>query len=338
MAHVRCRFGVVCSGPARSGVVVGKGTVRDATRARVRSGVCSDRVCGEVRMTAPHARDAFADIAVPPSNPDAPVLPGTGPAWDAGIVPGSPETAGGAALLYSGGCDSTLAASRLAERFGKVHLITLTRFGFIETDNPSVHGARMRERFPSTTFLEHKIPYGPLYEEVEAYRRLRNLWNHGALTSIPCGHCKVAMHWRNVLFCLENGVKYAADGAVTTNDQFAEQNPRILMPELIEFYAHYGITLVHPVHVHGLDTEAELFRLGVTDSPQVKRTTKDKQVICSQHLLFAMVMRRYLASHTFEEYEAEMKTYMRAKLAHLRELTDAWLAQPRGSRIAKLLG
>jgi hypothetical protein len=259
-------------------------------------------------------------------------------AWDAAIPADDPRLANGAALMYSGGCDSTLAACRLAQRFPKVHLVTFTRFGFIQTDAPSVHAERMKRRFAQTEFVAHKIAYGKFYEEIESFHRLRSLWKHGTMTSVPCGHCKISMHWRNLLFCLENGVKFAADGAVTGNEQFAEQNPKILMPELVDFYGQFGVTLVHPVHEPGLSTEAELFSLGITDQLAVKRTRADKQVICSQHILLAAYMRRYLASHTFEEYEAESKLYLNTKLEHARELTAAHVASGgAGSAIASML-
>ena len=71
---------------------------------------------------------------------------------------------------------------------------------------------------------------------------------------------------------------------------------------------------------------------------RVKRTRADKQVICSQHILLAAYMRRYLANHTFEEYEAETKLYLNTKLDHARELTEAHMANGgAGSAIAALL-
>jgi len=261
-------------------------------------------------------------------------LVGCGPGW-ADAIAG--DRSGGAALMYSGGCDSTLAACRLAAEFPVVHLITYTRFGFLATDNPSVHFERMKARFPDVRFVLHRIPYGRMYEEVEGFRRLRSMWRYGSLTAAPCGHCKLSMHWRTLLFCVENGVAFAADGAVHGNEQFAEQNENILMPGLIEFYREHGLTLLHPVFERGLDTEEALFRLGITDSPQVKRTRADKQVICSQHILLAMQMRRFLHDRTFEEYEAAQREYLTMKLDHVRELTREHLRDAARSRLNALL-
>jgi hypothetical protein len=256
--------------------------------------------------------------------------------WTAPLRPDDPDRANGVALLYSGGCDSTLAASRLAQHFPKVHLVTYLRFGFMQTDNPDVHAERMRRRWPTVEFTAHKIPYERFYAEIEGHEKLRSLWKHGTMTSVPCGSCKISMHFRNAMFCVEHDIHFAADGAVYGNEQFAEQNPNVMMQPLRDFYASFGVTMLHPVFERGLDTEAELFKLGITDSPHVKRTRADKQVICSQHILFAMFMRKYLNNHTFEEYEAETRDYLMGKLRHATELMNAHVKDPKGSAIAKM--
>lgn len=256
--------------------------------------------------------------------------------WDAAI-PADRKEAGGAALMFSGGCDSTLAACRLAQRFDEVHLITYTRFGFLETGLPSVHLERVRQRFPDTKIHHALIPYGEMYAEVERHQRFRNLFKYGTLTAAPCGHCKLSMHWRTLLYCMEHGLRYSADGAVYGNEQFAEQNANILMPGLVDFYGEHGISLLHPVFERGLDTELGLYELGITDSPQVKRTKNDKQVICSQHILLATQMRRFLANHTFAEYEATQREYLTGKLDHVRALVREHQARPQGSTVTTLL-
>lgn len=259
--------------------------------------------------------------------------------FNADVDPDDPGRADGVALLYSGGCDSTLAACRLAQYFPKVYLNTFDRMGFIETGAPSVHFDRMVLRYPDVSFKHALIPFQKFYESVESHEYLRSLWTYGSMAVVPCGHCKLAMHWRNLLFCVENGVKYAADGAVYGNEYFAEQNPKILMPALVDFYGRFGITLVHPVFEEGLNTEEELFELGITDARRVKRTAKDKQVICSQHIMFAAFMRKYLTNHSFDEYEANYRTYLQKKVDYIQKLTVDHFDGPREkSTLAPLLG
>ncbi len=253
------------------------------------------------------------------------------------VDPDDPTVAGGVALLFSGGSDSTLAACRLAEVFPVVHLVTYQRVGFIEKI-ATERIERMRARFPRVRFVQHKVPYEAFYAEVEGHRRLRDALRYGQLTGVPCGPCKVSMHWRNLVFCQEHGIAWAADGAATGNEWFAEQNPRILLDPLRDLYADYGVTLLHPVFYEGLSTDGALFELGVTDTPTVKRTREDKQVVCSQQIMLAMYMRKYLHNHTFDEYEATSRAYLEGKLEHVRKLLDEdSAAGARRTRIRKLL-
>lgn len=248
-----------------------------------------------------------------------------------------PRFKNGAAILFSGGADSTLAACRLAEVFPVVHLITYQRKGFIEKiSTPRVD--RMRAVYPRTTFLQHRINYERIYEDVEGYQRFRNMWHYGQLTGVPCGPCKVAMHWRNLVFCKEHDVGWAADGAAAGNEWFAEQNPRILVDNLRELYGEFGVSLLHPVFYEGLSTEHGLYELGIVDTPKVKRTREDKQVVCSQQIMLAMYMRKYLETHTFEEYEEMSRRYLEGKLDHVRDLmTEHMTADGSGSRLSRLL-
>lgn len=248
-----------------------------------------------------------------------------------------PAVAQGAALLYSGGSDSSLAACLLAQTFPKIHLNTFTRYGFMATGFASIHYERMVRRFPDTEFVHDVIPAGKLYEEIESHEFFSALKDHGFMAFASCGHCKVALHWRNLLFCLEKRIKFAADGAVVDAEEFAEQNPRILMPELKNLYAHFGISLVHPVYQEGLSTEEALYDLGITEKTRIKRTAKDMQVICSQQIGFAMFMRTYLQWHSFEEYEKNYRAYLKTKLEHIKTLTEKHLASPANSRITALL-
>jgi hypothetical protein len=236
----------------------------------------------------------------------------------------------GVAHLYSGGADSTFAAARLAEVFPRVYMNTFQRFGFLALQYPAVHVERLSKRFPDSEFVHQTIQAGKFYKEVEKYEFEANLKKHKSLVFASCGHCKTALHWRNLIFCLQKGIRYAADGAVLGAEQFAEQNPRILMPELADMYGHFGVTLIHPTWQEGLSTEDALYELGIIENPRLKMTTSERQVVCTQHIMFAMAMRVYLETHTFADYEKEAHDYLSGKVGHIKRLTEEWLANPKG--------
>lgn len=256
---------------------------------------------------------------------------------DPEIDPSDPALEKGVAHLYSGGSDSSLAACRLAQTFPTVHLNTFDRYGFVATHFTKTHFERMEKRFPNARFVHQVMDANRFYHEVESHRFYHNLMKYGLLVLNTCGHCKVALHWRNLIFCLRNGVKYAADGAIVGAEEFAEQNPRILMPELAGLYKHFGITLLHPAYQEGLSTEEALYELGITDQSKIKMTAKDMQVVCTQHIMFAMMMRVYLTKHSFEEYEKLARAYLSEKLDHIKRETEIYVKDPGGDNLVTRL-
>lgn len=229
------------------------------------------------------------------------------------------------ALLYSGGADSTYSACVLAQNFKKVYLMTYRRLGFFGSRRVLAHTKRMRERFPQTKFIQKFINYDEYFKLLTYEKYWDGLKKHGFLSLASCGFCKTAMHWRNLIFCLENNIKYAADGATFDSVEYVEQNPRMIMPEIKKMYAHFGVTHLSPVYQEGLSTEKELFRLGIIDHKKIKRTKHENQIYCTQHILYAMVLRIYLQKISFSEFEIMMKKYFRQKVKYIIKATELWL-------------
>ncbi|MBM3256671.1 MAG: hypothetical protein FJZ04_04375 [Candidatus Moranbacteria bacterium] len=228
------------------------------------------------------------------------------------------------ALLYSGGADSTYSACVLAQNFKTVYLMTYERLGFFGSRRVLAHTKRLKERFPQTRFIQKFINYEKYYKNLTYENYFSGLEDHGFLPLATCGFCKTAMHWRNLIFCLENGIKYAADGATFDSVEYVEQNPRILMPEIKRMYAHFGITHLNPVFQEGLSTERELYRLKIIDHQKIKRTKHENQIYCTQHILYAMVLRVYLRKHSFSEFEKMMKRYFKQKVGYIISETEKY--------------
>lgn len=238
------------------------------------------------------------------------------------------------ALLYSGGADSTYSACILARNFSVVHLFTYKRLGFFGGNLVYAHLEKMRERFPQTKFIHHFIDYEKFYHNLTYENYFKNALHHGFLVLATCGFCKVAMHWRNLIYCLDNGIKYAADGATVDSREYVEQNPRILMPEIKKMYEHFGITLLNPVYQADLSTEKALYQLGITEKEKIKRTKFERQIYCSQHILYAMMLRIYLSRYSFEDIEKIMKSFFIKKINYIVKMTEEYTALRERSRLA----
>lgn len=112
-----------------------------------------------------------------------------------------PEKKESVALLFSGGTDSTYAACRLSDTFSTIHLFTYERQGFFGSRIVLCRVAKLRARFPHARFIHHFIDYDAFYRDLAYKHYLYNLSRHGLLVLATCGFCKVAMHWRNLIYC-----------------------------------------------------------------------------------------------------------------------------------------
>lgn len=241
------------------------------------------------------------------------------------------------AVLYSGGADSTYATCALGKEFSTVHLCTYERLGFFGGKVVLCHVERMRLRFPQVNFMHHFIPYDAFYSNLAYCSYLFDIRKYGFLVLASCGFCKVAMHWRNLIYCIDNGIPYAADGATVESKEYVEQNPRMLMADIKQMYAHFGITHLNPSYREGFSTEKALYSLGITEKEKIKRTKSERQIYCSQHILYAMVLRTFLRTHTFPEFEETTKCYFQGKIQYIVEMTEEYVKKRGKSRVHKLL-
>ena len=220
------------------------------------------------------------------------------------------------AVLFSGGCDSTLAAAIASERAEKVHLLTYKRLGVFKAERPIAMVERLRKRYPSSEFIYSPADIDKYYKEICYENYLANLAKHGLKMVSSCGLCNVAMHWKTVLYCLDKGVKVLYDGAVAESRTFPSQNKKIMIEGLVNMYREFGIEYSNPVYDMGSAVEDELYRRGMTASRRIKQTERDSQPVCIDNLLFARFVDQYLAGHSWEEYEEDMKRFYDEKLKY----------------------
>lgn len=151
-----------------------------------------------------------------------------------------------AALMFSGGLDSTYAAVTLLERHRRVHLLTYTNeYGHYAVGRVRRRLRELERRFPGR-FVLQIISIRDLFDELlvdrlaQEYRTYRSgfIW---------CLGCKLAMHTRSILYCRENGVKYMSDGSSADTDEMVEQMP-VSLALVRALYARWGVAFSTPVY------------------------------------------------------------------------------------------
>jgi hypothetical protein len=271
------------------------------------------------------------------------------------------------ALLYSGGTDSTLAAWKAAERFGEVHLLTYRRLGMFGVENSETNLALMRERFPPGRFVRPPVmPVDRLFRHTSYDRYLRTLAKHGLMVLTTCGLCKLAMHLRTLVYCVDHGVGHVWDGANKNMTIFPAQMAEVI--ELMkELYAAAGVRYDTPVYdyeddqginfgnfVYGLSpardeapaprigrtTGEELYELGILPEPDVKGKPHDKimQGRCYQMVLFNLWVRWYvLERRSLDVYRRQAVAFYADRIGRYRPLVDELVRDPAQARLRHLI-
>lgn len=275
------------------------------------------------------------------------------------------------ATLFSGGTDSTLTAALMAEKFDKIHLITYDRFAFSSVMNPMVNVKKLRDKYGEDKFDFHVIKVEKLTRFVFYERYLHNIRKHGFFLLTICGLCKLAMHVRTVIFCLENGIPNVCDGANQGMHLFPAQMASVIK-EYGDMYTRYGIAYSNPVFKYegpqDLDftdrlrlervlsrdkepatatavrnantTGRKLYELGLMPSDNVKGTELDRkmQPRCFQFILFNVFVHwLYLADHTYDEYQDATVRFYKDKIAAMVAQLDDYTKNGDASRLAKMI-
>lgn len=165
------------------------------------------------------------------------------------------------AILYSGGTDSlalfALAATGRHQdlpKASRIHLLHMLNGMGRFPDFP-------RERFlTARRILAAQIPHQEDFppsdmQELDMGRLFQGLWLDRFEELMPryngknlvCAACKVGMHARGVIYCIEHFVPLLLVGYTKKQNHYPEQTP-VFMEKISAFSAHFGIQTRFPVY------------------------------------------------------------------------------------------
>ena len=155
-------------------------------------------------------------------------------------------------VMFSGGMDSTLTAAVLADRFRNIHLVTYGMGRQLQFMSNALYHVHELKKILGEDRIHHEfVDNNEIFSELKkGFIRDYVEYCNNKAPFIHCLKCKFSMHARSIIYCLENGLKYWADGAIEAQNDRPEMMPGVL--KLLEgLYAQYGIELSSPVYYYG---------------------------------------------------------------------------------------
>ncbi len=187
-----------------------------------------------------------------PYIPASDVLSSTGKTSRIGSSAGFPAVEPNSiALMFSGGIDSTALAITLSDHYDRVHLVTYKNgYGHYYHHRTEARVAELNEKLSTPggppKFTHAVISTKDYFDQIvvnsvlEDYKQYRSgfIWFMG---------CKMAMHMRSALYCLENGVRFMTDGSNVDTEEMVEQM-LISLTLIHHFYDDLTVEFGTPVY------------------------------------------------------------------------------------------
>jgi hypothetical protein len=180
-------------------------------------------------------------------------------------------------------------------------------------------------------------PIGEWYKKLTYEKYLNKLKKYKTIAGCICVSCKLSMHWHSTIFCLNNNITQMRDGTVPYMDLYPDQNRKITHDKLKDYYKYFNITYNSPVYNIAEDVEQILYDKGISSTPVVRGTNKDKQVYCAEQPLFAMFVKYYLTKYNKIQYENNLSQLSYEKVEFMKQSVEEFCKNKKESLIYSLL-
>ena len=176
-----------------------------------------------------------------------------------------------AAIMFSGGTDSTLAAALMLEEGREVHLLTFNP-GFVLWASNSRYNARRLEQVYGIDRVHHHILDNSSNTKKVLWKDIRrDIKEYGFnMQALVCLGCRMAMHAGAVVYCLEHEVPYLVDGSIADQATIPEQLQSTLTRHRAFYRDTFGMHHRSPIYNESR-SDNRLAQMGMEDQRNLKR-------------------------------------------------------------------
>lgn len=162
------------------------------------------------------------------------------------------------ALMFSGGIDSTMAAVLLGKQYSKIHLLTYNNgYGHIFMKTTRKRVDELNSKIDSKYIL-HLSSTKDLFEKISVNNIVNEIKTHKS-GFVWCMGCKLAMHTKSIIYCLENNINEVADGSSKSTQTMVEQKP-FSIALIKSIYLRFNIDYKTPVYHISREDEINMLK------------------------------------------------------------------------------
>jgi hypothetical protein len=176
-----------------------------------------------------------------------------------------------AAVLFSGGTDSTLAAAQMLDECDKVTLLTFDPGYLLFIERTRVHAAKLADRFGADRVEHQIIDIRHFIKDILGTDLSGDLREYGFnMSSLVCLGCRLSMHAFAIYWCLQNEVPYLADGSIRAQSTIPEQMESVIRRNRRFYSQEYGIRHFSPIYEES-ESDQRLDELGISGKKKLKK-------------------------------------------------------------------
>ncbi len=173
--------------------------------------------------------------------------------------------------MFSGGSDSALAAAIMLRKCERVTLFTCDPGFVFFLENSKVNAHTLQERYGADRVDHQIVDVRPLIRKILSAETRQDLCDYGCnMTTLVCLGCRLAMHTAAIIYNLENGIPYLADGSIRDQSNSPEQLASVLDSNRAFYREQYGIQHESPIYDES-ESDRLAYELGITKVRGLKK-------------------------------------------------------------------